>query len=82
MFIYVVTSQSDYDHSYADQYINCVTSDLQKAQAAFDSVDRNQLSDVALLQVDTLSDWTFRFSLYDSTSQNHDSVRVLKWWTR
>lgn len=78
--IFLVLSQDDYDHSYSEHKIHCVSVDEDQACRVYDMVDRSKCAGLTLLQVDSSVSLSTPYELFGHASTKHPDVKVIREW--
>jgi hypothetical protein len=84
MTIYIVVSQAQYDHSYCEHFIHCVTECVEDASRAFYEVDRTGLYKIAVLKSET-SGWNTNrrpFEMFGLNESVEHPIGPILEWTR
>jgi hypothetical protein len=77
--LYLVISQEDYDHSYSEHSIHCITTDEDKAYEVFRGVSTFDKAGKLLLKTDSNAEWQQPFALFDGLHL-HPCITVLDQW--
>ena len=77
--IYLVVSQEEFDHSYSEHTIHCITSDEEKAHDAFKSVSTIGIAGKLLLKTDSNNEWQEPFTLFDRFAE-HPNIKIIDEW--
>lgn len=77
--IYLVVSQEDYDHSYSEHTIHCITLDEDQAYDVFKSVSTIGKAGKLLLKTDSNDKWQEPFTLFDRFDK-HPFIKIIDEW--
>jgi len=78
--IYIVISQEEYDHSYSEHTIHCITSNEHRAYDFFKSLSTSGLDGKLLLKADSNDEWLQPFTLFNGI-HNHPYIKVIDKWS-
>lgn len=78
--VYIVISQEEYDHSYSEHTIHCITSDEERAYDVFKGVSTIGIARKHLLKTNSNDAWEQPFTLFDSFYE-HPSIKVIEEWS-
>ncbi len=79
VIIYFVVSQEEYDHSYSEHTIHCITLDEDRAHDVFKSVSTIGKAGKLLLKTDLTNEWQEPFTLFDRFDE-HPSIKIIDEW--
>lgn len=77
--VYLVVSQEDFDHSYSEHTIHCITTDEDRAHDVFKGLSTFGKAGKLLLKADTNNEWQDPFTLFDWFDE-HPCIKVIDKW--